>query len=227
MLRIITSLIRNAPGPFKGARALTADFVEGLVDVIKPPADLEQPPPTQSPAAPQKTDGAGAQPPSTPKDQPAGEETKAKETKAEAEETKAKETKAEAEETKAEEAEAPETEPEKGEERADQDWDQAYAAAVEVSRWVRRQDFKVLAIFWKARERSMGPITAKDAAVLGDDIGLSIRHENIRKVIRTRLEESIETTTVPDSQPPTYQYEMTDDGASFFVDEYLKKALEL
>ena len=78
-----------------------------------------------------------------------------------------------------------------------------------------------MAIFWTAHRQSPKPLTAKKAAKLGSDLGLVIRHENIRKVVRTRLTEKIETSTVPDSQPPTFQYAINEAGVEFFESEYL------
>ena len=70
--------------------------------------------------------------------------------------------------------------------------------------------------------RDMGAITAKAASALGGEMDLVIRHENVRKVVRTRLKDRIDTSTVPDSQPPTFQYEINDAGVAFFEQEYLK-----
>lgn len=188
MLRILTSLIRNAPGPFKGARALAADLVEGLVDVVSPPPEVvpPPPPPPAAPVEPEPSRQAAGAPPPAPVPQPKPAETP----KADA---------------------TP-----KG-----KDVGKAFKKAIGRADWVRRQDFKVLAIFWEARRRGMGRLTAKKAASLGSELGLVIRHENVRKVVRTRLADSIETTTVPDSQPPTFEYELTADGAARFEQEYL------
>lgn len=198
MLRVLTSLIRNVPGPFKGPRALTADFLEGLIDVISPPVDAEQaPPPSPAPASEKRAEPApatdGATAPARPSPAPA---------------------------------------PHIEEERPAISWDGAPPAGDHARRfkdaltradWLRSQDFKVLAIFYEANRRGLGPITAKGAAKLGEEIGVTIRHENVRKVVRTRLTEWIDTTMVADSQPPTFQYGMSENGVSHFETEYLAK----
>lgn len=181
MLRVVTSMIRNAPGPLKGVRSMTADLLDGLIDKVSPPVEVEQPPPMDFP----------------------------QEEKPEVEEVV---------ETKSESVE------EKPAKESSSDFDKAFDRAMENSSWVRKQDFKVLAIFWKAKRKGMGPMTAKAATQVGSEINLNIRHENIRKVIRTRLEEKIDTTTVPESQPPTFQYELSTAGLEYFESEYLKKA---
>ena len=161
---------------------MTADLLEGVMDVVSPPAEVDQ-----APYSPPVDSGPPA---------PEPEPVKEKAEPAPAEE-------------KAEPA-AP-----------DADLEEAFAEAITRAGWVRRQDFKVLAIFWQARRRDLGPITAKAASALGGELDLVIRHENVRKVVRTRLKDRIETSTVPDSQPPTFQYEINDAGATFFEQEYL------
>lgn len=195
MLRIMTSLLRNAPGPLKGPRALAADLLEGLADVISPPRDVEQPPP--------------APPYSPPEPRPAPVERV--ETAAVSEPAPAKRVETEVRAAK-------------GETRPAADLAGAFAKVLENPKLTKRQDVKVLAIFWQAWQRKMGPITAKAASALGDEVGLTIRHENIRKVIRTRLKDKVNTSTVEGSQPPTFEYEMLGEGAAFFEREYLGKA---
>jgi hypothetical protein len=202
MIRVLTSLIRNAPGPFKGPRALTADFLEGLIDVVSPPVDAEPAPPPKpvavekrpeparvsaSDAAPQKP--AALQKPAAP--QPVAGSAPAR----------------------------------KGGDGVHRAGDRAAKLREALTRadWLRSQDFKVLAIFFEAHHREMGAITAKGAAKLGAEIGLTIRHENIRKVVRTRLTEWVDTTMVVDSQPPTFQYEINETGVEHFESEYLSK----
>ena len=203
MLRIMTSFLRNAPGPLKGARALTADLLEGLADVVSPPKDVDLPPPSEPYAPPErvvhdKPSEAGSEPPSA--EEPT-EEAKAPE--APVDEPVAETT-----------ADAPEP---------NADLQAAFDKALEKPAWVRKQDFKVLAIYWQAQQQQKGPLTAKKASTLGGELGLTIRHENIRKVIRTRLDDKIESSTVEGSQPPTFQYEILDVGAQFFEQEYLAK----
>lgn len=199
MLRVLTSLIRNAPGPFRGARALTADFIDGLVDVVSPPVDAEQPVP----------------PPGVRAD----EEGYTSQIKDREERSSSRESGKAAGDGDAKEAKSPAAAADSGSPKGD--LEAALKKSIGRKDWVRRQDFKVLAIFWEADRRGLEALTAKKASKLGSEIGVTIRHENIRKVIRTRLTEKIETTTVPDSQPPTFQYEMTSIGKTFFEKEYL------
>jgi hypothetical protein len=107
------------------------------------------------------------------------------------------------------------------------DLDAAFRAAMVQSLWAEKQEPKVLAIFWKARRAGMGPITAKVAASLGRDLGLDIRHENVRKVVRSKLEGKIEQSAVPDSQPTTFAYELNDAGEEYFVERFLLRASSL
>ena len=186
MLRIVTSLIRNAPGPFRGARALAADLVEGLLDVVSPPPEMPPPPPPAKPAGAEQSPEPVAA--STPKRKP-----------------------------------EPAPPPSEAKTAPGRDPTATFAKAMTRPDWVRRQDFKVLAIFWEARRRREGPITAKRAARLGEELGLTIRHENVRKVVRTRLTEQVRTETVPNSQPPTFEFELTDEGKRFFEKEFLAK----
>jgi hypothetical protein len=180
-------MIRNAPGPFRGARALTADFIDGLIDVVSPPVDAEQPPP------PMRDDADHVSATNRDEGPPRKTSDDAKKSKAA--------------------ASGPKT----------SDLQGAFKKSLGRTDWVRRQDFKVLAIFWEANRQELEALTAKKASKLGSDIGLTIRHENIRKVVRTRLTDKIETSTVPDSQPPTFQYKMTNAGKTFFEKEYLSK----
>lgn len=193
MLRVLTSVIRNAPGPFRGARALTADFIDGLIDVISPPVDAEQPAPPPSSSA---HDG--------------GFDTAAKSREDRSSSTASGDSK---------EVKPSVTSSDSG--QSNDNLEAAFKKSIGRTDWVRRQDFKVMAIFWEANRRGLDALTAKKAAKLGIEVGLTIRHENIRKVVRTRLNEKIETTTVPDSQPPTFQYEITSQGKTFFEKEYL------
>lgn len=196
---------------------MTADFIEGLIDVVRPPADVDQPPPPTV-AAREEEKKSEAKPPveTAPEEKPEVEPSQEEE--------------AVEQEIKPADS-SPEEEPEDSErspqsDTENDDWDEAFAAAIAKPKWVRKQVFKVLAIFWTAHQRDLGPITAKNASAIGDELGLVIRHENVRKVIRTRLTDEIETSTVEESQPPTYQYEMKEAGVQFFTEEYLNKALD-
>jgi hypothetical protein len=200
MLRIVTSLLRNAPGPFKGPRALAADLLEGIADVISPPRDVEQPPlatavPPREPERRAEPEPVAVSPERVPA-KPAAP---------------------------APVAPAPAAEP--GEATATAtDLDAAFARAIADQGLMKRQDVKVLAIFWQARRRTMGPITAKAATRLGTEIGLPILHGNVRKVVRTRLKDKVATTTIEGSQPPTFEYELRAEAAAAFEQEILGSA---
>lgn len=160
---------------------MAADFLDGVIDVVSPPPEVELPPPVESvrpePSPVERKTDAPAEPKA--ENEPAGPERDG--------------------------------------------LSDAFKKATAKADWVRRQDFKVLAIFWESRRRCQGPITAKNASVLGKELDMVIRHENVRKVIRTRLKDKIETSTVENSQPPTFQYEIVDEGVRFFETEYLSK----
>jgi hypothetical protein len=248
MLRIITSLIRNAPGPLKGARAMAADFIEGIIDVVRPPADIDQPPPPRGRSVDTEGGSAKSEAPkadssmslestasAAPKasvleeEEPAEEATPSVEdseaARSESADADVDEPKESVDASRDVELDAVSPTDEQGEpaESVSGDLEEAFRVALGKASWVRKQEFKVLAIYWEARRRALGPITAKNGSSIGEELGLEIRHENIRKVIRTRLVEQIETTKVAESQPPTYQFEMTDEGVRYFVDEYLSK----
>ncbi len=237
MLRTITSFLRNAPGPLKGARALIADLFEGVADVLSPPKDVDQPsvaepseppraaPETAEPAAPaEAAEAAPAESQITePEAEPAGEvQTEPVALSPEpSEEPPVGEPEATMQSASAEEIvegvepETPEEEPEAA------DLFAAFERVISRSKLVRKQAFKAMAIFWYARRKGMGPLTAKDASALGEELGLDILHGNIRKMIRTKLADVVETQTMEGKRPPTHQYELLEEGAKLFEQKYL------
>ena len=85
----------------------------------------------------------------------------------------------------------------------------------------KKQEFKVLAILWDAQKREMGPMSAKAISRHGEDLGLAIRHENVRKVIRTKLSKYVETRTERTGNTTIYRYMIGADGSEYFASKYL------
>jgi len=86
----------------------------------------------------------------------------------------------------------------------------------------RKQEFKVLAILWDTRKREMGPMSAKAISQHGEKIGLKIRHENVRKVIRMRLEKFIKVHTEGVGNGTIYRYELDTPGVQHFESTYFQ-----
>ncbi len=97
----------------------------------------------------------------------------------------------------------------------------ALAAAVDTASNRKKQEFKVLAILWDANNRGMGNLSAKQLSDHGSKLGLEIRHENIRKVIRMRLENYVDIHQDRRQGHTLYNYKITQKGAAFFHDKYL------
>lgn len=96
------------------------------------------------------------------------------------------------------------------------------AAAIKTPGNKRKQEFKVLAILWDTRERDMGPMSAKAISQHGEKIDLKIRHENVRKVIRMRLEKYIKVHTEGVGNGTIYRYELDAPGVKYFENTYFK-----
>lgn len=177
MIRFLIDKFRQAPGPLKQVRLITADLAEEVVDLaehyIKGRSDFAEtiddyservPPPDPPP-----------EPPPEPEEQPETLEV------------------------------------------ADR-----LAEAIKTPGNKRKQEFKVLAILWDARERSMGPLSAKSISQHGEKMELKIRHENVRKVIRMRLEKYIKVHTEGVGNGTIYRYEMDTPGVKYFETTYFK-----
>lgn len=87
---------------------------------------------------------------------------------------------------------------------------------------LKKQDFKVLGILWDLEQRGMLGMNAHDLSAHGDRIGLVIRHENIRKVIRLRLSDYVETIRFSEDGTSLYRYELTKAGVQYFAKTFLK-----
>ncbi|MFO8070374.1 MAG: hypothetical protein R6V85_00750 [Polyangia bacterium] len=100
--------------------------------------------------------------------------------------------------------------------------DPMLAAAISVPGNKRKQAFKVLAILWDAERRELGPLSAKEISAHGERIGLIIRQENVRKVIRMRLENQVVVHTRPAGTGTIYEYEIAEKGIAHFRSKYLE-----
>jgi hypothetical protein len=187
MIRFLIDKFRQAPGPLKQVRLITADLAEEVVDLaehyIRGRSDFAEP----------LDDGFDSKPADVgPPAEPAAEA----------------KTKKSAGDKAPEEA----TETLEVEERL--------GAAIETPGNKRKQEFKVLAILWDAREREMGPLSAKAISQHGEKIGLKIRHENVRKVIRMRLEPASKVHTEGVGNGTIYRYEIDAPGIEYFEATY-------
>lgn len=84
----------------------------------------------------------------------------------------------------------------------------------------KKQEFKVLAILWDSKQRELGPLSAKAIAAHGEKIGISIRHENVRKVIRMRLDKHVEVHTEEAGTGSIYRYQISQAGLEYFETTY-------
>ena len=175
MIRFLIDKFRQAPGPLKQVRLITADLAEEVVDLaehyIRGRSDFAE----------TVDDYPEREPPPPPEPPP-----------------------------------DPEAQPEKLE-VADR-----LAKAINTPGNKRKQEFKVLAILWDAREREMGPLSAKAISQHGEKIALKIRHENVRKVIRMRLEKYIKVHTEGVGNGTIYRYELDSRGIKYFETTYFK-----
>ena len=95
------------------------------------------------------------------------------------------------------------------------------AAALDMASNRKRQEFKVLAILWDANNRNLGNLSAKKLSEHGEKLGLAIRHENVRKVIRMRLQNNVEILQNRRQGTSIYNYRITDKGIEYFSTKYL------
>jgi len=195
MIKFVIDKFREAPGPLKQARLIVADLAEEVVDLaehyIRNRGDNYEMPDV----APCHTPAESA-----PSDSAAAPQEPA------------------AEEPKPEKAPAkpPEDEPEPLD-----NVNERLSAAIETPGNKRKQEFKVLAILWDARGRETGPMSAKAISLHGKRLGLAIRHENVRKVIRMRLEKYIRIHTEGVGSGTIYRYEIDQPGVDYFEATYL------
>jgi hypothetical protein len=96
------------------------------------------------------------------------------------------------------------------------------AAALDAESNRRKQEFKVLAILWDANHRGLGDLSAKEISEHGLQLGVLIRHENVRKIIKMRLENYVYTVHDQNNGKSVYHYRITAPGEWYFKDKYLK-----
>ncbi len=99
---------------------------------------------------------------------------------------------------------------------------EALAKSLDIPQNKKKQEFKVLAILWDVDQRNMGPQSAKAVSEHGEKLGLSIRHENVRKVIRMRLDQYVETQTVQVGSGTIYKYRISEEGIKYFTSKYFE-----
>jgi len=104
------------------------------------------------------------------------------------------------------------------------DVDPRLARAMSDTANVRKQDFKVLAILWDAYQRGLVPLSAKAVSDHGVQIGLAIRHENVRKVIRMRLEKHVDYHNEGAGSGTIYRYALNAVGRDHFDEMYLRES---
>jgi hypothetical protein len=95
------------------------------------------------------------------------------------------------------------------------------AAAIKAPGNQRKQAFKILAILWDARQKKKGPLSVKAIQKHGQSIGITIRHENIRKVIRMKLDAYVTVHTEGVGSGSVYRHELSDKGKIYFEQTYL------
>ena len=104
------------------------------------------------------------------------------------------------------------------------DVDARLTQAISDSGNIRKQDFKVLAILWDAYHRGLVPLSAKAVSDHGVQVGLAIRHENVRKVIRMRLEKYVDYHNEGAGSATIYRYALNAVGRAHFEETYLRES---
>lgn len=206
MIRFLLDKYRTMPGPLKQARVVTADLAAELLDLaecyLKQRRNQDGDPPgtpcrssDPPPEAPPMEELRPATRPATPPPAKAPPEP--------AEPAKARKKKSR---TPATELEPP----------------KALVSAIAIPSNLRRQDFKILAILWDAGGRALNPMSAKGISQHGTKLGIKIRHENVRKVIRSKLEKFVTVHTEVVGSGAVYRYEINSAGRQHFEETYLQ-----
>lgn len=206
MLKFIIDKIRENDGPLKSARLVIADIAEETVDVVSHYMNkIRKKSTAPSPAQPvkesvstQNTSEAEVPPTSVSSSRKTKSPTKPKKSGT------TKKTKA----------------PEKKLKRT-LDVSTELALALDTPANQRKQEFKVLAILWDAKQRNQNGMSAKDLSDHGAQLGLAIRHENIRKVIKMRLSTYVEIMQEANNRSSIYHYRLNDVGDTYFREKYL------
>lgn len=191
MIRFLIDQFRNAPGPLKKPRILTADLAEEVLDLAKHYLGNNDSS-TETPCC-----GSVPPPPSPP--EPVVETVTPTAPAAE----------------KATKAKKPSVD------TSSEEIDPRLASAVASPGNAKKQAFKVLAILWDANDKKLGALSAKAISKHGEEIlNLKIRHENVRKVIRMRLENYVNVHAQGVGNGTVYNYEMSDAGLEYFASTY-------
>ena len=195
MIRFVIEKFRTAPGPLKQPRLILADIAEEVLDTARQYMDRR---PSDRHEA--EADGIGAAPIA------AGAEP----------------------DSSVPSPENPVLEPPGRGTPAPQpralDVDPRLARAMSDAGNARKQDFKVLAILWDAYQRGLVPLSAKAVSDHGVQIGLTIRHENVRKVIRMRLDKYVDYHNKGAGSGTIYRYALNAVGRDHFDGIYLRKS---
>ena len=200
MLKFLIDKFKKAPGPLKQPRLIAGDIIEEIIDLaehyIKRSGHdgQDQSWSTSSPNAEQPDTGrSDASAPSSAGDQKAPPTAVASKTKVN---QPPRPTRV---------LEVPKT----------------LEAALEIPANHKKQEFKVLAILWDALERNLGLLSSKEVSKHGVKLGMSIRHENVRKVIRMRLDKQVEIRVEQAGSGSIYRYQISPMGKDYFVSKYL------
>ena len=194
MIRFLIDQFRNAPGPLKKPRILAADLAEeilGLAEHYLKKGD------SAASVSNYSSSATASSPPPPPATAPVS--TPADSVGFSVEETT----------TGAAPATAVELDP-------------RLNSAIAVPANMRKQEFKVLAILWDAYQKKVGALSAKAISRRGEEeLKVQIRHENVRKVIRMRLENYVRVHAQGVGNGTVYNYELSDAGAEYFESMYL------
>lgn len=204
MLRFLLDKFKDSPGPFKDFRLIVGDIAEELMDLTLYYANQlihrkPQPPvsaPAEKPSVTQDTHR-----PSQPTKQKAAPKSDKPKKKRIVQNKKRA--------------------PEKSEPVRSIDVPPILASALDKPANRKKQEFKVLAILWDVQSRKLHAMSAKEISEHGKLLGLVIRHENVRKVIRMRLEKYIDIITRENSSGSVYYYALAESGMDYFETRYL------
>ncbi len=208
MIKFLIEKFRHTPGPLQQPRTLIADLAEEVYDILETHLKKDKDSDdsysccssaVSTPCAGEQTEEAVAPAAETPL--PVEEKTTPRP------------------------AEKQTTEPDTGESVSSVELltvDDRLNTAFETPGNQRKQTFKVLAILWDAKSRKMEPMSAKAVSRHGEQIGLSIRHENVRKVIRMKLDQFVNVQTEGVGRGTVYRYQISSAGEEHFTNEYFK-----
>lgn len=203
MLKFFLDKFRESPGPLKQVRLVVADFIEELADLA---AHYIRPKTDEFPCSESTLEPVVAEKVAVLKDisaSPAAEKKTPARSNAPVRKKSVKPSEAVAREL--------DTSPE-------------LAVAIESATNRKKQEFKVLAILWDAQVRGIKNLSAKSVSDHGVKLGLVIRHENVRKVIRMQLGGYVESVQDRKAGSSIYHYRITPKGEQHFQEKFLQKS---